>query len=198
MKKKKDDDIEADADGNPDDPRSRIWMQCDKCQYTTNYTSFVKNHIRDEICLDCEGPTLNGLCIQNCNVKQKIAEESAPATDAVNKEPESMELIVNNINFLNGTNDETLSLIPEPNLQGKFEVTLNVNDSGEISFAEKKDEEEKEDKPALYLQVVEDQEDDLENRNVRQVLAVTGDGAVEMMEIMWNEETNSPAAEIPF
>lgn len=171
-------------------------MQCDKCQYTTNYTSFVKNHIRDEICLDCEAPTKNGMCTENCVNKEKT-ENLAVQEANVKTDSEAMELIVNNMNFLNGENDETFSLIPEPNIQGKLEVAFNANETGEVSLTEDK-VEKKEDKPALYLQVVDEEEDDFDNSNVRQVLTVTGDGAVEMMEVMWNEETNSPVAEIPF
>lgn len=192
-KKQAEEELSNDVDCNVDDPRSRIWMQCDKCQYTTNYTSFVKNHIRDEICLNCEAPLKNGMCTKDCDKKEKmVVQESNVKPDS-----DTMELIVNNMTFLNGGNDETFSIIPDPNLQGKLEVSFNVNESGEISLTEDKTND-KEDKPALYLQVVDEDDDDFENSNVRQVLTVTGDGAVEMMEVMWNEETNSPVAEIPF
>ncbi|KAK6626889.1 hypothetical protein RUM44_009366 [Polyplax serrata] len=187
---------ELNIECSAEDPRSRIWMQCDTCQYTTNYTSFVKNHIRDEICLDCEAPTKNGMCTEDCVNKSKP--ECNPVQEtSVKTDSDAMELIVNNMNFLNGENDETFSLISDPNIQGKLEVAFNVNESGEMSLTEDKPDE-REEKPALYLQVVDEDDDDFENSNVRQVLTVTGDGAVEMMEVMWNEETNSPVAEIPF
>lgn len=169
-------------------------MQCDRCQYTTNYTSFVKNHIRNKVCLNCEAPMKNGICSQECE-KDKV--DKPIIVNNPNEKSETVHLVENNMSFLNGGTDEGLSLMTEDG-ETENEVTLNVNESGVISLAEDKDEEEKETKPAVYFQVVDD-DDDFDNSNVRQVLAVTGaDGAVEMMEVMWNEETNSPVTEIPF
>ena len=197
-KKQAEQEFENDTECSADDPRSRIWMQCDKCQYTTNYTSFVKNHIRGEICLNCEAPTKNGMCTEDCITKSNV--ENVVVQDQNEKTySEAMELIVNNMSFLNGENDETFSLIQDPNIQGKLEVAFNVNESSDdVNVVGENKTEEKEEKPALYLQVVNEDDEDFDNSNVRQVLTVTGDGAVEMMEVMWNEETNSPVAEIPF
>lgn len=188
-KKKADEEFENDVEGSAEDPKSRIWLQCDRCQYTTNYTSFVNNHIRNEVCLNCEAPMKNGTCTQEC-------EKEKDTPQVINEPKETVRFVENNMGFLNGTTDEGFSLMPEGETE-KLEVTLNVNETGEISLTE--DREEKESKPAVYFHVV-GEDDEFDNSNVRQVLAVTGaDGAVEMMEVMWDEEeTDSPVAEIPF
>lgn len=188
-KKKADEEFENDVEGSADDPKSRIWLQCDRCQYTTNYTSFVNNHIRNEVCLNCEAPMKNGACTQECE-----KERDAPQVVSEHNEKETVHFVENNMTLLNGTADEGFSLMPGGETE-KLEVTLN--ERGEINLTD--DQEDKETKPAVYFHVV-GEDDEYDNSNVRQVLAVTGaDGAVEMMEVMWDdEETNSPVTEIPF
>lgn len=44
-----------------DDPRERVWLECDKCHYTTNYPTFVDRHVRQKPCPNCGHLMQDGL-----------------------------------------------------------------------------------------------------------------------------------------
>lgn len=63
------------------DPKSNVWMQCDKCKYTTHYNAFMIHHIRQHIkkknvtCDYCGDEVQSGgSCTRQCSVKGSNAE----------------------------------------------------------------------------------------------------------------------------
>jgi hypothetical protein len=63
------------------DPKSNLWMQCDKCKYTTHYNAFMIHHIRQHVkkknvaCDYCgEEVQLGSSCTKQCSVKRSSAE----------------------------------------------------------------------------------------------------------------------------
>lgn len=63
------------------DPKSNMWMQCDKCKYTTHYNAFMIHHIRQHVkkknatCDYCgDEVQLGGSCTRQCSVKRSRTE----------------------------------------------------------------------------------------------------------------------------
>jgi hypothetical protein len=63
------------------DSKSNLWMQCDKCKYTTHYNAFMIHHIRQHVkkknvvCDYCgEEVQLGSNCTKQCSVKRSRAE----------------------------------------------------------------------------------------------------------------------------
>lgn len=63
------------------DPKSNVWMQCDKCKYTTHYNAFMIHHIRQHVkkknatCDYCGDEVRSGgSCVRQCSVKRSNAE----------------------------------------------------------------------------------------------------------------------------
>ncbi|GLH03769.1 Uncharacterized protein GBIM_09621 [Gryllus bimaculatus] len=58
--------------------KNDVWMQCDKCKYTTQYDAFMNYHVRqqvkkkkvDQTCESCGTEMVNGCCAQNCNMRK--------------------------------------------------------------------------------------------------------------------------------
>ncbi|XP_047119099.1 uncharacterized protein LOC124802336 isoform X1 [Schistocerca piceifrons] len=74
------------------DPKKDIWMQCDKCKYTTNLNSFMINHIRQhvkkkqpDLCEFCGGEIKAGSCSNNCSLKKRteMPQSSTSGTSVV-------------------------------------------------------------------------------------------------------------------
>jgi hypothetical protein len=63
------------------DPKSNVWMRCDKCKYTTHYNAFMIHHIRQHVkkknatCDYCgDEVQLGGSCAKQCNGNNSSAE----------------------------------------------------------------------------------------------------------------------------
>jgi hypothetical protein len=63
------------------DPKSNLWMQCDKCKYTTHYNAFMIHHIRQHVkkknvaCDYCGEEVQSGTsCAKQCSAKRSGAE----------------------------------------------------------------------------------------------------------------------------
>lgn len=63
------------------DPKSNVWMQCDKCKYTTHYNAFMIHHIRQHVkkkkatCDYCGDEVHSGgSCAKQCNANNSSAE----------------------------------------------------------------------------------------------------------------------------
>ncbi|XP_069671145.1 uncharacterized protein [Periplaneta americana] len=59
------------------DPKSNVWMQCDKCKYTTHYNAFMIHHIRQHVkkknptCDYCGDEVASGgTCAKQCGMKK--------------------------------------------------------------------------------------------------------------------------------
>nr|XP_031839012.1 uncharacterized protein LOC116429810 isoform X2 [Nomia melanderi] len=90
--------------GKTKDKKSNIWLQCDKCQYTTLHNSFMVHHVRDhgkqkEFCDKCDTQFFGSQQeFHNCNVKEDSSNQSR-------NQSEQSELCIKNIN-------ETIMNIP--------------------------------------------------------------------------------------
>jgi hypothetical protein len=67
------------------DPKSNVWMQCDKCKYTTHYNAFMIHHMRQHVkkrnptCDFCGEQVQNGgTCARQCNINKS----DDPKTDS--------------------------------------------------------------------------------------------------------------------
>jgi len=63
------------------DPKSNVWMQCDKCKYTTHYNAFMIHHIRQHVkkknatCDYCGDEVQSGgSCAKQCTTNNSSAE----------------------------------------------------------------------------------------------------------------------------
>ncbi|CAK9805047.1 hypothetical protein ANTPLA_LOCUS4301 [Anthophora plagiata] len=62
--------------------KSNVWLQCDKCQYTTLHNSFMVHHIKDHIkqkifCDKCGVQFYESQQeLHNCNVKERISDQN--------------------------------------------------------------------------------------------------------------------------
>lgn len=63
------------------DPKSNVWMQCDKCKYTTHYNAFMIHHIRQHVkkknatCDYCGDEVQSGgSCAKQCNANNSSAQ----------------------------------------------------------------------------------------------------------------------------
>ncbi|KAJ9584517.1 hypothetical protein L9F63_021127 [Diploptera punctata] len=99
------------------DPKSNVWMQCDRCKYTTHYNAFMIHHIRQHVkkknptCDFCgEDIQAGGSCARQCGSKKPeetrirsssnhytnyISAENGVSVD--NTEPETVEMIAEEI-----------------------------------------------------------------------------------------------------
>jgi len=84
--------VEELSDAVNDDPRSKIWLKCDTCHYTTNYTTFAHRHIKQDICQQCSGPLVDGVC-SKCISHSVHSDELEPLPNGENCQIDEIEML---------------------------------------------------------------------------------------------------------
>lgn len=162
-KRKSQESVEELTNSLEDDPRQRVWLECDKCHYTTNYTTFIDRHVRPTPCLNCGTLMRDGLCSVCAGEQDDILKvERSPSEEPCPPMSPS--------NFLE---DETvLGAIVEGE-------TL---DTSQINLTDADADEDPDDKQLTYLEFV----DEGESEQKAEEFHVSGD--LESGDI-WEEET---------
>ncbi|XP_046469721.1 uncharacterized protein [Neodiprion pinetum] len=109
--------VDVSSDGGKQKKSNNVWMQCDKCRYTTRYNAFMVHHIRQHIkqritCDKCGVQIKNQQSFHLCK-EQEFKNESVDVPEIQNnvKEPVVESFATSTIALPNCEKDEHISIV---------------------------------------------------------------------------------------